>query len=192
MRIKAIKEGLIDSGSLIGMPAFFLTLARADEEGTLKGVDELLEAVKNSLKRYVVISGGDMASQSEELTVLLSGIEDLYCHTVIESDGSEMLDLDVDLYSLSLKPRNTWPVENINAYISAGRIVELKIYLEDEIDLRETLIALSNHNVPRSAIFFLPAGEEAESYRENAAFLSEECQKYGFRLGPRLKFLLEK
>ena len=192
MRIKEIKEGLIDSGSLIGMPAFFLTLARAYEEGTLKGVDELLEAVKNSLKRYVVISGGDMASQSEELTVLLSGIEDLYCHTVIESDGSEMLGLDVDLYSLSLKPRNTWPVENINAYISAGRIVELKIYLEDEIDLRETLIALSNHNVPRSAIFFLPAGEEAESYRENVAFLSEECQKYGFRLGPRLKFLLEK
>lgn len=192
MRIKEIKEDLIDSGSLIGMPAFFLTLARADEEGTLKGVDELLEAVKNSLKRYVVISGEDMASQSEELTVLLSGIEDLYCHTVIESDGSEMLDLDVDLYSLSLKPRNTWPVENINAYISAGRIVELKIYLEDEIDLRETLIALSNHNVPRSAIFFLPAGEEAESYRENAAFLSEECLKYGFRLGERLRFNLGK
>ena len=192
MKIKDIKEGLIDSGTLIGMPALFLTLSGTDDEGTEKGVDELLEAVKNSFKRYVVIAGGDIAGQEGELKVLLSGIEDLYCHTVIESDGSEMLDLDADLYSLSLKPRGTWPVENINAYVSAGRIVELNIYLEDEIDLRETLIALSNHNVPRSAIFFLPAGDDLESYRENAVFLSEECQKYGFRLGPRLKFLLEK
>lgn len=192
MKIKEIKEGLIDSGTLIGTPALFIVLPKGGEEGISKGVDEILETVKNSFKRYVVISGCGAASQSEELKVLLSGIEDLYCHTVIESDGSEALDLDADLYSLSLKPRNTWPVENINAFVSAGRIVELKIYLEDEIDLRETLIALANHDLPRSAIFFLPAGEEAESYRENAAFLSEECQKYGFRLGPRLKFLLEK
>lgn len=192
MKIKDIKEGLIDSGTLIGMPALFLALSGTDDEGMEKGVDELLEAVKNSFKRYVVIAGGDIAGQEGELKVLLSGIEDLYCHTVIESDGGEMLDLDADLYSLSLKPRDIWPVENINAYVSAGRIVELKIYLEDEIDLRETLMALSNHNVPRSAIFFLPAGDDLESYRENAVFLSEECQKYGFRLGPRLKFLLEK
>lgn len=192
MKIKETKEGLIDSGTLIGTPALFIVLPKGGEEGISKGVDEILETVKNSFKRYVVISGCGAASQSEELKVLLSGIEDLYCHTVIESDGSETLDLDVDLYSISLKPRNTWPVENINAFVSAGRIVELKIYLEDEIDLRETLIALANHDLPRSAIFFLPAGEEAESYRENAAFLSEECQKYGFRLGPRLKFLLEK
>ena len=192
MKIKETKEGLIDSGTLIGTPALFIVLPKGGEEGISKGVDEILETVKNSFKRYVVISGCGAASQSEELKVLLSGIEDLYCHTVIESDGSEALDLDADLYSLSLKPRNTWPVENINAFVSAGRIVELKIYLEDEIDLRETLIALANHDLPRSAIFFLPAGEEAESYRENAAFLSEECQKYGFRLGPRLKFLLEK
>ena len=192
MKIKDIKEGLIDSGTLIGMPALFLALSGTDDEGMEKGVDELLEAVKNSFKRYVVIAGGDIAGQEGELKVLLSGIEDLYCHTVIESDGGEMLDLDADLYSLSLKPRDIWPVENINAYASVGRIVEMKIYLEDEIDLRETLIALSNHNVPRSAIFFLPAGDDLESYRENAVFLSEECQKYGFRLGPRLKFLLEK
>ena len=192
MKVKEMKEGLIDSGTLIGMPALFLILPGTGEKGTEKGVDELLEVVKNSFKRYVVIAGGTKADQAEELKVLLSGIEDLYCHTVIESDGSETLELDVDLYSISLKPRNTWPVENINAFVSAGRIVELKIYLEDEIDLRETLIALANHDLPRSAIFFLPAGEEAESYRENAAFLSEECQKYGFRLGPRLKFLLEK
>ena len=192
MKIKDIKEGLIDSGTLIGMPALFLILPGTDDEGMEKGVDELLEAVKNSFKRYVVITGGELAGQAEELNVLLSGIEDLYCHTVIESDGSEMLDLDADLYSLSLKPRGTWPVENINAYISAGRIVELKIYLEDEIDLRETLIALSNHNVPRSAIFFLPAGDDLESYRENAVFLSEECLKYGFRLGERLRFTLGK
>lgn len=192
MKIKEIKEGLIDSGTLIGTPALFIVLPKGGEEGISKGVDEILEAVKNSFKRYVVISGCGAASQSEELKVLLSGIEDLYCHTVIESDGSETLDLDVDLYSISLKPRGIWPTENINAFVSAGRIVELKIYLEDEIDLRETLIALANHDLPRSAIFFLPAGEEAESYRENAAFLSEECQKYGFRLGPRLKFLLEK
>ena len=122
MKIKEIKEGLIDSGSLIGMPALFLTLPGTDDEGMEKGVDELLEAVKNSFKRYVVITGGDMADQAEELKVLLSGIEDLYCHTIIESDGREMLDLDADLYSLSLKPRDIWPVENINAYISAGRI----------------------------------------------------------------------
>jgi len=191
MKTKETKEGLIDSGTLIGTPALFIVLPKGGDEGISKGVDEILETVKNSFKRYVVISGG-MADQAEELKVLLSGIEDLYCHTVIESDGSETLDLDADLYSISLKPRSTWPTENINAFVSAGRIVELKIYLEDEIDLRETLIALANHNVPRSAIFFLPAGEEAESYRENAAFLSEECQKYGFRLGPRLKFLLEK
>ncbi|MBO4553943.1 hypothetical protein J5754_05995 [bacterium] len=192
MKIKDIKEGLIDSGTLIGMPALFLALSGTDDEGMEKGVDELLEAVKNSFKRYVVIAGGDIAGQEGELKVLLSGIEDLYCHTVIESDGSEMLDLDADLYSLSLKPRDIWPVENINAYVSAGRIVELKIYLEDEIDLRETLIALSNHNVPRSAIFFLPAGDDLESYRENAVFLSEECLKYGFRLGERLRFTLGK
>ncbi|MBR6461657.1 hypothetical protein IKS73_00760 [bacterium] len=192
MKIKEVKEGLIDSGALVGMPAFFLSLPEAGEKGTEKGVDELLEAVKNSFKRYVVITGGDIAGQAEELKVLLSGLEDCYCHTVIESDGSEMLDLDADLYSLFLKPRSVWPVENINAYISAGRIVELKIYLEDEIDLRETLIALSNHNVPRSAIFFLPAGDDLESYRENAVFLSEECLKYGFRLGERLRFTLGK
>ncbi|MBR4465087.1 hypothetical protein IKS38_00745 [bacterium] len=191
MKIKEIKEGLIDSGTLVGMPAFFLVLANADEEGTLRGVDELLEAVKNSLKRYVVIKGG-MAEQVEELKVLLSGLEDLYCRTVIESDGGETPDLDADLYSISITPRRVWPAENINACVSAGRIVELKIYLEDEIDLRETLIALANHNLPRPSIFFLPAGENAEDYRENAAFLSEECLKYGFRLGARLKFLLEK
>lgn len=191
MKIKEIKEGLIDSGSLIGMPALFIVLAKTDEEGTSKGVDELLEAVKNSLKRYVVVSGG-MASQSEELKVLLSGIEDLYCRTVIESDGSEALDLEADLYSISIGPREAWPTENINVFVSAGRIVELKIYIEDEIDLRETLIALANHNLPRQAIFFLPAGENAEDHRENAAFLCEECRKYGFRLGARLKFLLEK
>lgn len=182
---------MIDSGTLVGMPAFFLVLANADEEGTLRGVDELLEAVKNSLKRYVVIKGG-LSGQIEELKVLLAGIEDLYCRTVIECGGEEAPDLDADLYSISITPRRVWPAENINACVSAGRIVELKIYLEDEIDLRETLIALANHNLPRPSIFFLPAGENAEDYRENAAFLSEECQKYGFRLGARLKFLLEK
>ena len=191
MKIKEIKEGLIDSGTLIGMPALFIVLAKADEEGTVKGVDELLEAVKSSLKRYVVISGG-MVSQSEELKVLLSGIEDLYCRTVIESDGCETPDLDADLYSFSITPRQAWPAEDINVCVAAGRIVELKIYIEDEIDLRETLIALANHNLPRPAICFLPAGEDVEAYRENAAFLSEECRKYGFRLGARLKFLLEK
>jgi|GEM_PF-2619530 hypothetical protein len=190
MKIKETKEGLIDSGSLIGMPAFFITLTDADEKGVQKGVDELLEAVKNSLKRYVVVSGG-MASQSEELKVLLSGIEDLYCRTVIESDGSEALDLEADLYSISIGPREAWPTENINVFVSAGRIVELKIYIEDEIDLRETLIALSKHDLPRTAIYFLPAGEDLESYRGNAAFLAGECLKYGFRLGERLKFTLE-
>lgn len=190
MKIKETKEGLIDSGSLIGMPAFFITLTDADEKGVQKGVDELLEAVKNSLKRYVVVSGG-MASQSEELKVLLSGIEDLYCRTVIESDGSEALDLEADLYSISIGPREAWPTENINVFVSAGRIVELKIYIEDEIDLRETLIALSKHDLPRTAIYFLPAGEDLENYRGNAAFLAGECLKYGFRLGERLKFILE-
>jgi organic radical activating enzyme len=190
MKIKEIKEGLIDSGSLVGMPALFIVLPKTDEEGTSKGVDELLETVKNSLKRYVVVSGG-MASQSEELKVLLSGIEDLYCRAVIESDGSEALDLEADLYSISIEPRETWPTENINAFVSAGRIVELKIYIEDEIDLRETLIALSKHDLPRTAIYFLPAGEDLESYRGNAAFLAGECLKYGFRLGERLKFILE-
>ena len=190
MKIKEIKEGLIDSGTLIGMPALFIVLAKADEEGTVKGVDELLEAVRNSLKRYVVVSGG-MASQLEELKFLLSGIEDLYCRIVIESDGCEALDLDADLYSISIGPREAWPTENINAYVSAGRIVELKICLCDEIDVRETLIALSNHDLPRTAIYFLPAGEDLESYRGNAAFLAAECLKYGFRFGERLKFTLE-
>ena len=190
MKIKEIKEGLIDSGTLIGMPALFIVLAKADEKGTVKGVDELLEAVRNSLKRYVVVSGG-MASQLEELKFLLSGIEDLYCRTVIESDGCEALDLDADLYSISIGPREAWPTENINAYVSAGRIVELKICLCDEIDVRETLIALSNHDLPRTAIYFLPAGEDLESYRGNAAFLAAECLKYGFRFGERLKFTLE-
>ncbi len=191
MKIKETKEGLIDSGSLIGMPAFFITLTDADEKGVQKGVDELLEAVKSSFKRYVVIKGG-LSGQIEELKVLLAGIEDLYCRTVIECGGEEALDLDADLYSISITPRRVWPAENINACVSAGRIVELKVYIEDEIDLRETLIALANHNLPRQAIFFLPAGENAEDHRENAAFLSEECRKYGFRLGARLKFLLEK
>lgn len=190
MKIKETKEGLIDSGSLIGMPAFFITLTDADEKGVQKGVDELLEAVKSSFKRYVVIKGG-LSGQIEELKVLLAGIEDLYCRTVIESDGSEALDLEADLYSISITPRRVWPAENINACVSAGRIVELKVYIEDEIDLRETLIALSKHDLPRTAIYFLPAGEDLESYRGNAAFLAGECLKYGFRLGERLKFTLE-
>lgn len=190
MKIKETKEGLIDSGSLIGMPAFFITLTDADEKGVQKGVDELLEAVKGSFRRYVVIKGG-LSGQIEELKVLLAGIEDLYCRTVIECGGEEAPDLDADLYSISITPRRVWPAENINACVSAGRIVELKVYIEDEIDLRETLIALSKHDLPRTAVYFLPAGEDLESYRGNAAFLAGECLKYGFRLGERLKFTLE-
>ncbi len=190
MKIKETKEGLIDSGSLIGMPAFFITLTDADEKGVQKGVDELLEAVKSSFKRYVVIKGG-LSGQIEELKVLLAGLEDLYCRTVIECGGEEAPDLDADLYSISITPRRVWPAENINACVFSGRIVELKVYIVDEIDLRETLIALSKHDLPRTAIYFLPAGEDLESYRGNAAFLAGECLKYGFRLGERLKFTLE-
>jgi len=190
MKIKETKISLIDSGSLAGMPAFFISLADDSEEGVVKGVDDLIKEVQESTVRYVVLKGG-VASQKEEASVLLAGIEDLYRRTVIESDGSLPPDLEADLYSFLLKPRGAWPAENINACIAAGGIAELRIEMEDEIDLRETLIALANHDLPRSMIFFLPAGEDLESYRDNAAFLQNECQKYGFRLGGRLKFLLE-
>lgn len=198
MKLIEIKEELITKGTLLGMPALFFCFGEKESGGFEMKVDELLKTAEKSVMRYVVLTG-ELSSQAEELKVLTEGIRDLYRHVVVESDGSEYLELEADLFSLDLNCRETasfgrlsWPKDNIEKYLQAGKEVELRIYIEDEIDLRETFIALSEHSIPRTRIFFVPTGATFEEYLDNLSFLSKECLKYSYRLGERLDHTLAK
>ena len=192
MKLKELKEDLIASGSLCGTPALFFILPEEGEAAALDlSLEELLQKASLSAARHMVVRGRALLYQRDDVRLLLEGLSDLFRHTVIECDGKEEPSFEPDLYSLILTPRGgNWPEENIEKLHSAGRPMELKIVIEDEIDLRETLIALSRHNVPRSSVFFLPAGSDRETYLENAAYLKSECLKYGFRLGWRTDLFL--
>ena len=192
MKLKELKEDLIASGSLCGTPALFFVLPEEGEEAALDlSLEELLQKASLSTARYMVVKGGALLGQRDDVRLLLEGLSDLFRHTVVECDGKEEPSFEPDLYSLILTPRGgNWPEENIEKLHSAGRPMELKITIEDEIDLRETLIALSRHDVPRSSVFFLPAGSDSETFLENAVYLKSECLKYGFRLGWRTDLFL--
>ncbi len=198
MKLLEIKEEFITKGSLLGMPALFFCFGEKEGSGQEMDVDELLKTAEKSVMRYMVVTG-ELGGQGEELKVFIEGLRNLYRHVVVESDASEYLELDADLVSLDLNfrspgdyGRSVWPKENINAYLATARETELRIYIDDEVDLREVFIALSEHSVPRSKVFLVPTGGTFEEYLESLAFLSKECLKYSFRLGARLDHSLDK
>ena len=196
MKLLEIKEELITKGALLGMPALFFCFGEKEGGGFEMSVEELLKTAEKSVMRYMVLTG-ELSSQKEDLTILADGIKNLFRRVVVESDGAEYIDLEADLFSLDLNSRvsqgrRSWPAETIERYLSGGKELELRIYVEDEIDLRETLIALSNHVIPRKNIFLVPTGATFGEYLENLSFLSKECLKYSFRLGERLDHTLAK
>ena len=198
MRLIEIKEELITKGTLLGMPALFFCFGGKDGGGMDMSVEELLEIAQKSVMRYMVLTG-ELSHQLEELKILIEGLQENFRHIIVESDAQEFLDLDADLFSLDLNSRSfdrygrsVWPKENIDSYARSGKELELRIFIEDEIDLREVLIALSEHDIPRSKIFFVPTGGTFEEYLECLSFLSKECLKYSFRLGARLDHSLFK
>lgn len=216
LRIAEIFESIQGEGFWTGRPSIFIRIsgcnlrcvwcdtpyASWDPEGPVREVEDILEGVKRSAIRDVVVTGGE-PMRFDGVVPLCEGLRQGGKTITIETAGTIHRDLPCDLMSLSPKLRHSTPVGtdwedrheelrlNIPVLIelTRGYNHQLKFVVNpehEETGIEEIETLLSELKADRAKVILMPEGTDSETLHRRARLLAPICMQLGFTLGQRL------
>lgn len=220
MFISEVFYSIQGEGSLVGVPSVFIRTsgcnlrcrwcdtpyASWNPEGTERRVEDLVEEVKRSPARHVVLTGGE-PMVAKGVAELASALRADGYHLTLETAGTVSPGgLVCDLASISPKLSTSTPDEEqagpwrqrheatrlqpavIREWIGTAVDYQLKFVATAPADLEEidALLAQIGRPVEPHRVLLMPEGTRLESLRAKAGWVSEACKERGFRYAHRL------
>ena len=176
-------------------------------------IPDIVDEVQSFDKaEHVVVTGGE-PMMHEETVELLEELEDAGYHTTVETNGTIMRDVPVDLMSISPKLASSTPtkekdpkgdgewsqrheesriqMDSLTAILEAYEF-QLKFVVTSRDDmpeieqLVERLRSQSTGDIAPTDILLMPEGVTQEQVIETRGLVAELAQEYGYRYTPRL------
>ena len=187
-------------GPHTGRPAFFIRLSGcvaplcpwcdtkvAWAEGDAVSVDDILQAVKTSGYRFVVITGGEPLRQWHQgLEVLDAALCDMGIAVQYETSGKATIPLGIK-GEVVCSPKfleGRWHVDPD----SVARAHHIKFVVS-----RETVATIdafvADHGLEKDRVWLMPKGMTRKEQIEAMPFVWDHCMSHGYRLASRLHIL---
>lgn len=234
MKVSEIFYSIQGEGKRTGIPSFFIrtnncnlrcmfsvknlcdtpyTSWTPDDDKNLGevSVEELIAEYKKYDVRDAVITGGEPAIQSEELTLLCRYLKSLNAFITLETNGTIYGDFvnHIDLLSISPKLTSSIPVDTkFEKMHSANRInadvlkkfnesnlsgkydVQWKFVYCNEKDILEIQELQETTGIASDKIYLMPEGINEEDIKEKRAETVEMCKKHGYNYTDRLHIII--
>jgi len=219
MRINEIFYSLQGEGFLAGVPTMFIRLAGCPlrcrwcdtkyawsvQAGAHYSIDKIVQTVRQSQSRFVVITGGEPMVDSD-LPQLVQALKKSGRHITIETAGIAFIpDLCCDLMSISPKLGNSTPADPELAAIHEdsrldmavlGELIDnydyqLKFVVDSQADLPEIQQTIEEiGNVDFEKVMLMPQAKTRDELLAKSPMVADMCKRAGFVFGQRLQILL--
>ncbi len=173
-------------------------------------VDETLRMLGRS--NEVVISGGE-PMMVKEIGILVEMLKNAGCHITMETAGTIFKDIDVDLWSISPKMRNSYPdkekfpeeyeihhknltkcglVQNLVKFIKSDVPYQLKFVISNEQDIIDLQMLIKcvddllSLTIRKKYIFLMPEGKTSEELERSKMLCIEHCMQKDYTYTGRL------
>ena len=217
MWISELFYSIQGEGILSGVPSVFIRTSGCNlrcswcdtpytswqAEGEHRTLDEIMTYVRSQSKGHVVLTGGEpmIAPETPELTRRLRAAGQ---HITIETAGTELVEVECDLMSISPKLAHSTPregewaarhealryrPETIRRLMNRCEY-QLKFVVAVESDLAEIDSIVSELQADRQRVLLMPEGIDVATMNERGAWVSEMCKREGYRFSPRLHVYL--
>ncbi len=217
MWISELFYSIQGEGILSGVPSVFIRTSGCNlrcswcdtpytswkAEGEHRTLDEIMTYVRSHSKSHVVLTGGEpmIAPETPELTRRLRAAGQ---HITIETAGTEFVEVECDLMSVSPKLAHSTPREGewterheALRYRPATirRLMDrceyqLKFVVASESDLAEIHSMVKELQADPQRVLLMPEGIDIATMNERGAWVSEVCKREGYRFSPRLHVYL--
>ena len=180
-------------------------------EGPTLAIEQVVNQVGQFGNQHVVLTGGEPLL-FDPIIDLVEELQELNHKITVETAGTIYRNLPDCFMSISPKPgHSTPPKETSNDWHNRHEILrfqphiigkliqqhdyQLKFVVKPEesnalIEISEMIEALESElgqKIEADSIFLMPEGRDIEILTSRMVLLAEICQKYGFRLAPRLQ-----
>ena len=204
-------------GILAGVPSVFIRTSGCNlrcvwcdtpytswnAEGEHRSLDEIMAYVSQHSTGHVVLTGGEpmIAPEAPELTRRLRAAGQ---HITIETAGTEYVEVECDLMSLSPKLAHSTPRDGewaerherlryqpeVLRRLMSRCEYQLKFVVASEGDLKEIRTIVRELDAAPRRVLLMPEGIDVATMNERGAWLGEICKREGFRFSPRLHVYL--
>ena len=171
--------------------------------GEHQKLDDIIAYVERHSTGHTVLTGGEpmIAPQTPDLARRLHAANQ---HITIETAGTEFIEVECDLMSISPKlahstPREEeWAERHENLRYRPQTIrrlmdcceYQLKFVVTAESDLEEIRAIVKELQAHPKRVLLMPEGTDVAAMNERGAWLSEVCKREGYRVSPRLQVYL--
>lgn len=211
LRVNEIFYSVQGEGSTIGEPAVFVRLQGCnlycfwcDTKYALKRqggeeieISNVLEKIKEFSCLRVVFTGGEPLLQQEGLLEVIKNRKAPYINE-IETNGTILPSVYLDeieniKWNVSPKLKSSGMTKKLRirrAIIShfAEREAEFKFVIQDQEDFEEAVALCNEFDIFN--VIIMPEGRTQEEIAKKAKWLVRKCQRYEFRLLPRLQVMI--
>ena len=219
MKVSEIFYSLQGEGFLAGVPSVFVRLAGCPlrcrwcdtkyawnkESGQDYRIDEIVQRVRESGSKYVVVTGGEPMINSD-LHQLVNELKTSEKHITIETAGIAYIqDIHCDLMSISPKLSNSIPVEpelikiHEDSRLDIAVLRELidnykyqiKFVVDSQDDLQEIQQTVKKiGNVDSEKVMLMPQAVTRDELLTKSPMVAELCKSTGYVFCQRLQVLL--
>ena len=212
MKISEMFSSIQGEGIWIGVPSFFIRVAGCNLECTWCdtiyarnlenakdfSTDEIIAEALNSGLQHIVITGGEPSLYPDEIKKICSAMHENFRKVTIETNGSNFIECEADLISISPKFSGSqldhsiecWYPEIIRKYMEHGIQAQIKCVVGTEIEARDAIMKISSENFPKNLVFLMPKANNRDLILAGADWLVKFCCDSGFKYGARLHILL--
>ncbi len=217
MWISEIFYSIQGEGILAGVPSVFIRTSGCNlrcvwcdtpytswkAEGDHKTLDEIMGYVERHSTGHAVLTGGEpmIAPETPELARRLHAANQ---HITIETAGTEFVEVECDLMSISPKLAHSTPGEGdwagrhealryrpeVIRRLMSRCEYQLKFVVTSEADLAEIRTIVADVGADAKRVLLMPEGTDVTTMNERGAWLGELCKREGFRFSPRLHVYL--
>lgn len=216
MKIAEIFYSIQGEGMLAGVPTVFVRTSGCNlrctwcdtpytswkPEGQDRSIDEILNEVRRTGTKHVVVTGGE-PMLTGEIVPLVDRLRGMNLHVTIESAGSIYQPVVCDLMSISPKLANStprareegrWAAQHERARyqpdtlkrLMAENPYQLKFVVCGPEDLEEINRMIEQIGADRQRVILMPEGIDRQAIATRARWLVDVCKAQDFRYGPRL------
>ena len=219
LSVSEIFHSLQGEGYLAGVPSVFLRLAYCNLQCTwcdtkytwdwvnhdprkeIKRLrlDQVVEEIAKHPGDHIVVTGGEPLLQKRDLLPLLRHLRSSGYSIEVETAGTlppgRLLEF-INVWNVSPKlensenPRSKREIPEVLSLFSQMQNAYFKFVLADRSDIDEVIALVRKYRVPKSRVFLMPEACDRETLERRSPWVSEMCERNGFRFSSRLQIEL--